>query len=288
MRIALGIALGVGTLLAPATAAAQAPQRATWRERIAPYRDEILALAKENAERPRVKTAPKARLTGDGLADLYLRRAAGLLRARTAELKQPEAIRSEVQTFCVSMGILLDRTGALATNPMARLALGDVETAEERAARRKILGDPTLRGRGDWLRHFWVSAALRALVGRAIAERAGVTKELADAKGTSGFSLADLCANVAGLELAERLLAPSRADDAVLDRLEAFARTPVHTRWMPEAKDLPEGLDAAEAARRYGSAGGDKMAKTLANLKALVRTAGGHRPAPTPVGESKR
>lgn len=253
---------------------AQGAVRSTWKERIAPYRAAVLGEAGANAA-----AVGNARIGGDRLADRYLQVAAGVLRARAADRDTPEAIRGEVQAFCVAMGILMDRTGALATNPMARLALGEVEPAKDRAGRRKLLGDPTLRGRGDWLRHFWVSAALRALIGRGLAEHAGVSKELADAGTASGFSLADLCANVAGMELAERLLAPDTETDPVLARLKPLSELSLHTRWMPDAKDLPEGLNADEAAKRFGTAGSPAMTKTLADLRALVRTAAGYAPA---------
>ncbi len=163
--------------------------RPSWKDRIAPYRAVVLDAAAANAERPNAERA-----AGDRLADLYLKRATSLLRARVTDLDDPKAVRAEVQAWCVAMGVVMDRTGALATNPMARLALGDVESKEDRAARNRVLGDPSLRGRSDWLRHFWVSCALRAIAGRSMAEHAGVSKELADAQRQSGFSLADLCA----------------------------------------------------------------------------------------------
>lgn len=264
-----------GVLLAMAAVPAGADEApATWRQRTAPYREGVLAAARTNRER-----AKDERLAGDALADAYLRAAANRLRARIADLESAEARRDEIRACCVALAVALDTTNALAAHPLARLALGEIETAEERTARTKLLGEPTVRGRADWCRHFWVSAGLRTLLGRAATENVGVAKEFADAKRLSdttqgeGFSLPDLCANMAGIELVERLLA---GDDGVLPLVGRLAETGRHADWMPEAASLATGLNAAAAAEQFGHAGDPRVRRALADLRTRVRAAPGH------------
>ena len=67
-----------------------------------------------------------------------------------------------------------------------------------------------LRGRPDSARHFWVSAAVTALVGDVVSDAAGLLKEELDAgEGGSGFSFGDLMADRAGTEFARAATATS-------------------------------------------------------------------------------
>lgn len=271
---------GAALLVVLAVAPAQADEaKPTWRQRTAPYRAGVLAAARANRER-----ATEERLAGDALADAYLRAAADRLRARIADLESAEARRDEIRACGVALAVALDTTNALAEHPLARLALGEIETAEERAARVKLLGEPTVRGRADWCRHFWVSVGLRTLLGRAATENVALAKEFADAKRLSdakqgeGFSLGDLCADVAGIELAERLLA---GDDRVAPLVWRLAEKGRHADWMPEAASLASGLDAAAATAQFGHVGDARARRALADLRTRVRTAPGHAPAGT-------
>ena len=282
MRVAVPTGLVLAALTAPAGADEAKP---TWRQRTAPYREGVLAAARANRDR-----AKGERLAGDALADAYLRAAADRLRARIADLESAEARRDEIRACGVALAVALDTTNALAQHPLARLALGEIETAEERAARVKVLGEPTVRGRADWCRHFWVSVGLRTLLGRAVTESVGVAKEFADAKRLTettkgeGFSLGDLCANVAGIELAERLLAGTDDAVALVSRLAEKGR---HTDWMPEAKSLPTGLDAAAAVERFGHSGDARVRRVLADLRTRVRAAPGHSPPTSDTAQAR-
>jgi hypothetical protein len=102
-----------------------------------------------------------------------------------------------------------------------------------------------MRGRYDLTQHFFVSAALATMAGPAAAEAVGLAKELRDSQGDSGFSFSDVCADLAGIALAQRL---SDGKTSLAD-LQKF-RVAEH---LPELDDLADGLSSAEFARQYGS-----------------------------------
>jgi hypothetical protein len=105
---------------------------------------------------------------------------------------------------------------------------------------------PTLHGRHDWAQHFMVSAALAAWAGEPLADAIGLYKELADARGGSGFSFGDLTADRAGTRLGEM----AAVDPERLAGL--LARNPTDADLMPAAADLPENLSQGEFRRRFG------------------------------------
>ncbi len=115
------------------------------------------------------------------------------------------------------------------------------------------LARTTLRGREDWTKHFFVSAALTVLSAQAPSDAIGVFKEELDAGGGSGFSFGDLLADRAGTTFA--LLATR--DDAAARTLQARLAAGFRVDdFFPEAADLPENIQAAELEARYGGVGG--------------------------------
>jgi hypothetical protein len=125
---------------------------------------------------------------------------------------------------------------------------------DERDWRRAApLARTTLRGREDWTKHFFVSAALTVLSAQAPSDAIGVFKEELDAGGGSGFSFGDLMADRAGTTFA--LLATR--DDAAARGLQARLAAGFRVDdFFPEAADLPEDIQAAELEGRYGGVGG--------------------------------
>jgi len=125
---------------------------------------------------------------------------------------------------------------------------------DERDWRRAApLARTTLRGREDWAKHFFVSAALTVLSAQAPSDAIGVFKEELDAGGGSGFSFGDLLADRAGTTFA--LLATR--DDAAARTLQARLAAGFRVDdFFPEAADLPEDIQAAELEARYGGVGG--------------------------------
>ncbi len=132
--------------------------------------------------------------------------------------------------------------------------VGELLDPALRAQANRIIGTVTLRGRKDWTRHFWVSAALVLLSNEATSDRIGLLKEQLDSQdGGSGFSFADMLANSAGTRFgvaAMRDQSSARAMQARLARgfdLDAF---------FPPADGLPENITAAEFQSRYGGVDG--------------------------------
>jgi hypothetical protein len=122
-----------------------------------------------------------------------------------------------------------------------------LEDQSERERRLLILGKPTVHGRHDLAQHFFVSGYLVATLGSEGAHAAGIAKELADAHGKSGFSFADIAADRAGVQFAERVL-NKRLD------LQWIAQRFVVSDFVPEINGLPEGLTAVQVASQYGTA----------------------------------
>jgi hypothetical protein len=225
----------------------------------------VVATAKDNAALP-ARGAPGARApfrrSGDELTEYYVRAAAAAAR------KLPEKERAPA--FLLGIGVALDTAALLRKNPVTGGLWEKVESDKERARRLAVLGMPTVHGRHDLAQHFSVSAALTAAMGAPAAEAAGIVKELLDAEGGSGFSFADLAADLAGVAFAKQVLAaPAR-----LARLEkGFAVAD----YAPSPKGLVEGLQRAEFERRYGSVGDKRFRAELEALRKQVRALPGHK-----------
>ena len=128
------------------------------------------------------------------------------------------------------------------------------QVLDERDWRRAApLARTTLRGRDDWTKHFFVSAALTVLAAQAPSDALGVVKEELDAGGGSGFSFGDLMADRAGTTFALLATRDAAAARTLQERLAAGFRV---DDFFPEAADLPENIQAAELEARYGGVGG--------------------------------
>jgi hypothetical protein len=185
---------------------------------------------------------------GDRLTEYYVRRAAG-----AAKLLPPEVAPN---AFLLALGNALGDPQALAENQATASLLGAFETPRERTMRRAMLGDPTIHGRRDLAQHFFVSALLTAAAGGTAAEAAGVSKELLDAQGESGFSFADLAADRAGIQFARRVI------DKRLT-LPMMAQAFSVPGFVPAVKDLPEKLTAAEFTKQFSGPDDDRFQRQL-------------------------
>jgi hypothetical protein len=115
------------------------------------------------------------------------------------------------------------------------------------------LTSTTLRGRDDWTKHFFVSAAVTVLSAQAPSDAVGLLKEELDAGGGSGFSFADLMADRAGTTFALLATRDDTVARALQQRLAGGFRV---DDFFPEAADLPEDIQDAELQTRYGGVGG--------------------------------
>ena len=133
--------------------------------------------------------------------------------------------------------------------------LPEVETL-----RRRI----TLYGRNDLSRHFWVSAALAVLSDDTRSMTIGITKELMDANGGSGFSFVDLTADRAGTLFT---LAATRNELSARTLQDRIRHGAVMADFMPYALDLPEGISSTDFQSIYGGLGGKETKKHVADIQ---------------------
>ena len=143
--------------------------------------------------------------------------------------------------------------------------VGQTVTPEQRKQLARTIGTARLRDRQDWARHFLVSAATELLADRVTGDTMGVFKESIDSQaGGSGFSFADLLANMAGMRFAERATASEQSARRVQMSLsEGFRVDSV----FPFAADLPEGIPADSFERDYGGVEGAVYARLVRELE---------------------
>lgn len=177
---------------------------------------------------------------GDNLTTIYVREAAAI----AADLHSPDAAKA----MLLALGIFFDDSTTLRNFPATSATVTQVECDQQRSQRIGVIGQPSLRGRSDFAKHFFVSAHLTAVMGGTSARSAGLAKEVLDANGGSGFSFADMLANRAGIIFAEKLL-----DSEIT--LEDVADSFTGDKYMPEVEELTEGLQTAELASRLGNSG---------------------------------
>ncbi len=238
--------------------------------------DAIVSAASENHQRAHP-------LQGDLLTEHLMRRAA------QAASRLPEAV--SVKAYLLALGIALDDAGTLQRTPLLSQWVPVVESESQRRQRRSVLGKPTMRGRHDTAQHFVVSAALVPLVGSEVAQSAGILKEIRDAQGGSGFSFADLSADLAGIAFARHLLstappirveqqppslaAPASTSDTRLS-LADVAETFTIERFMPDQCNLPEGLSWKAFLDHYGSTTDPRFQRQVEAIQKRIRALPGY------------
>ena len=132
----------------------------------------------------------------------------------------------------------------------------------------------TLRGRADWTKHFFVSAALTVLSAQAPSDAIGLFKEELDAGGGSGFSFGDLMADRAGTTFALLATGDEAAARALQERLAGGFRV---DDFFPEAADLPEDIQDAELQSRYGGVGGPLFRSYAAEVERRLWNCSGYQ-----------
>ncbi len=107
----------------------------------------------------------------------------------------------------------------------------------------------TLRNRRDLMQHFLISAALTVSTDKGLTDAIGLSKEMEDSQGGSGFSFADLLADRAGVKFAET--ATAEKSNAI--QLQDFmSRNELkESDYMPSYKELPEAITSLEFKKRF-------------------------------------
>ena len=218
----------------------------------------VVRAGKENRKRDEPRK-------GDELTALYVRSAIEAAK----ELPAAEAMPA----LNLGLGVAMDRSSLMRFNPVVGLTWRRVETNAERTARLAVLGKPTMFGRHDLAQHFFVSAGLTAVLGAKAAEAAGVAKELLDAQdGGSGFSFADLAADMSGVHFASRLIEKPERVEAVAKRfrVEDYAIGP---------KGLDEDMAMKDFEKKYGGTGDERYKKKRDEIKSRVKALPGYAEA---------
>jgi hypothetical protein len=126
----------------------------------------------------------------------------------------------------------------------------------------------TLNGRGDWPRHYAVSAALAVLEHPLISDAGGLMKEQLDTltRG-SGFSFGDLAADRAGVRFAFASVRSDAAAGAMQSRLRAgYSKDD----FFPPQLPFPENLSIEEFRANFGRVGSDRYESITTAIEASL------------------
>jgi hypothetical protein len=221
---------------------------------------QIVAAAKRQAAlRGNVESviagAGEAPLEGDKLLEYYVRQAA-LAAKQTGSEEGPRA-------FVLALGFAFDDSGTLQKLPVGASLAPHLESEQQRRERVAALGAPTMRGRADLTKHFFVSATLVPMLGSGPARSAGLVKEMLDANGGSGFSFRDMAANRAGIVFAHAVLGGRLALDDVAANFTVEA-------YLPPMDDLREDMQAAEFIREFGGVGDARVEDVLSGIETRI------------------
>jgi hypothetical protein len=233
---------------------------------------EIVRAAASNRALPEPlegNTEGGSRRSGDALTEYYVRQAA------VAASRFPKEVGA--RAFLLAIAIGLDDSQTLATVPgMAEVVTG-IEVHSERAMRLTLLGEPTMHGRRDLAKHFFLSAYLMSSHGGATAHAAGFAKELLDAQGASGFSFADIAADRAGIRF---------AGDVLKGRfpLAALGNSFKVDTFVPSIDGLPEGFSAAQFRSRYGKKDAPQVLKEIREIDRRIDALPPYRPSTLQLG----
>ena len=218
----------------------------------------VLAIV-ESACQNRLAAEP---VCGDRLTELYVRRAAAAVCNLPTELS--------AKAFLLGLGIGLDDSTVLRANLLTRNLCRQVESDRQRIARLEVLGSPTMHRRRDLAKHFAVSAALTVVVSPHAAESVGLMKELNDSHGGTGFSFADLAADLAGVRFAVGVR------DAKI-RLKTLATSFAVKNFLPDVSDLKEGITWEEFVVTYGSVDDERFQRQQKAIRKRILALPGYK-----------
>lgn len=220
----------------------------------------VLAMLLRTAKGNQSDTLPAAEsrlVKGDDLTDLYVQQA-----AFAAEQTRPANMQ---KAFLLALGIFIDNENTLRSFPATSKFVSRVESKQRRLERIQSLGRPTMHGRYDLAKHFFVSAFAVVSMGGQNARHLGLAKEMVDAQGSSGFSFADMMANRAGILFAEALLAEKLS-------LEELAKEFQVEDFLLPIESLQEGLTAADLESLPLPNGASSIRAELERIEQEIRT----------------
>ena len=127
----------------------------------------------------------------------------------------------------------------------------------------------TLYQRQDLGRHFVSAAAIAASAGASIAEVLANSKEVYDARYTTGFSFSDMTANVAGMTLGETATRNEQLAHELQLRLRDAS---AEYDYMPEPDTEGDGMSEATFIERYRDRNSPRYQARLNNIEAMVNS----------------
>ncbi|OHB77009.1 MAG: hypothetical protein A2W31_16810 [Planctomycetes bacterium RBG_16_64_10] len=216
---------------------------------------------------------------GDLLTQHYVRAA-----ARAAETVPPQIGPT---ALVLALGIALDDSNHLRTQPPTRDFVGAVEAADQRPKRIAALGQPTMRGQRELARQFFVAAYLATVLDRTAAELAAVARAQTEQhQGQRGVGYAEFLAGQAGILFGRGVV---RGDIALAELARGFSVEEYLPDWAP-----PPDWQARRPPQGQRTTGNDptmrlvrEIQQELANLPAYRPRAPVPPPAPKPAGDSR-
>jgi hypothetical protein len=205
------------------------------------------------------------RLSGDRLSEFYVRQA-----AKTADELPPKVAH---KAFLLALGIAIDSKATLRKTPIVGRFFSSFESQRQCDRRLAVLGVPTLRGRHDLAQHFFVSCALSVLIGERQAESAGLLKEIKDSRGKSGFSFADLAADMAGVHFAKSVSGGRLP-------LDWLVKTFSVERFMPTIDSLEENIAWEDFIKTYGHTTDPRFQSKQASIRKQIKSLPGYSARP--------
>ena len=210
----------------------------------------------------RVNSTAITELKGDGMTEYFIRQAAA-----EAANQPPDVAK---KAFLLGIGIALDDAKLWCDFPILGEFCREVESDDARQYRLSVLGNTTMHRRHDLALHFAISCALAIHLGPLGAEQAGIAKEISDAHGESGFSFADLSADMAGISFAAKV-----SDGSV--PLETLARSFNIRDFVPDSKDLKEGISWEDFTSDYGSFKDYRYQKVCTEIRQRIQSLPGYK-----------
>jgi hypothetical protein len=212
--------------------------------------------------RAMANTGPNA-LSGDDLTTAYVKVAA------TTALREQGVGGDQYERaggFMLGLGVALDDTDTLRNDPHSADTVKLVETEEERVARSKVIGTPTVRGRRDLCRRFAIGCGSGELFTQGRAEEAAIQRSFSkEALGLrSGISLPALAAEFAGIAFAQ-------TDRTSLDPLRQIAASFSPADKLATLDGLRDGLSVERFKEEYGDLDDARFGVVIAAIRTRTK-----------------
>lgn len=126
----------------------------------------------------------------------------------------------------------------------------------------------TLNTRHDLAKHFVFSAALHILAEKGMSFSLGEAKEIFDSdKGGSGFSFADISADLSGIRFAQLAI----ADDESAGLIQTFCSLSLReSDFFPAIHNLPEGLSKTAFLQQFGDIHSEKYKRLIFAIESRI------------------